>query len=251
MVLPSAITPMTRSPTLSGAHDQRPQRRALGDPARVGVDVVDDLADAAGGDRADDAVAAAEPGQARQLVAEAGDRRRARRSPRRAACTAPSVATIRWRASLQRELRDALDVEQRRQLLREAVDQVDLAVEVQHLGAERLALDLLGRPGDRAAWPRPARPAGPRTQPSGVPSWSTGKARGAAGAAASPASSRPSRSSTATGAPSAAASASTTARAPPWLPTTCLVRRGSRAAHRPSTSRAFSSSASGSNGLVM
>ena len=45
---------------------------------------------------------------------------------------------------LQRELGDALEVEQRRQLLREAVDQVDLAIEVQHLGAERLALDLAG-----------------------------------------------------------------------------------------------------------
>ena len=41
---------------------------------------------------------------------------------------------------LQRELRHALDVEQRRQLLGEAVDQVDLAIEVQHFGAERLAL---------------------------------------------------------------------------------------------------------------
>ena len=43
----------------------------------------------------------------------------------------------------QRELGHALDVEQRRQLLREAVDQIDLAIEVQHLGTERLALHLL------------------------------------------------------------------------------------------------------------
>ena len=79
--------------------------------------------------------------------------------------TTPSVATIRCRASCRVSARDALQVEQRRQLLREAVDQVDLAIEVQHLGAERLALGLALRPDAPAASPRRAAARRPSTHP--------------------------------------------------------------------------------------
>ena len=122
--------------------DERLHRRLLGDAPRVLVHVVDDLADAAGRHRPHDA--AAEP------------------EPRSVGISSPKPATAVELAGrlveqhdhavggydqvprfLQGQLRHAVEVQQRRQLLGEAVDQVDLAVEVQHLGPERLALDLL------------------------------------------------------------------------------------------------------------
>ena len=50
------------------------------------------------------------------------------------------MATIRCRASCERQPGHALDVEQRGELLGEAVNQIDFAVEVQDLGAERVTL---------------------------------------------------------------------------------------------------------------
>ena len=55
-VLPSAMTPMTRSPTFSGAQISALSAVWLVTRRGIAVDVVDDLADAARRDRADDAV---------------------------------------------------------------------------------------------------------------------------------------------------------------------------------------------------
>ena len=60
---------------------------------------------------------------------------------------APSVACDELPGLFEGELGDAIEVEQRRQLLGEGVDEVDLPVEVQDLGAERL---LFGLPGGEA-----------------------------------------------------------------------------------------------------
>ena len=97
-VLPSAITPITRSPTFSGAQISAWSAVWLATRRGSRVDVVDDLGDAARRDRADDAVAAPEAVERRQLVAEAGHRRQ-RAVASSSSMTTPSVATIRCRAS--------------------------------------------------------------------------------------------------------------------------------------------------------
>ena len=130
VVLPSAMTPMTRSPTLSGAANSALDRRVLDGAPRIPVHVVDDSRRC----------------RSRATSADDASTQRGSRSVRGSSSPKPATVSeragpfveqhhravgrrrIRWRASLSVSLRDALDVEQRRQLLGEAVDQVDLAV---------------------------------------------------------------------------------------------------------------------------
>ena len=111
----------------------------LEDAARVLVHVVDDFPDAARGDGADDAVAATEAGEGRELVTEPGDA-----GERLAFLLEQHDHAVggddHLSRLLQRELRDAFEVEECRQFLRKGVNEVDLAVQMQDLGAERLSL---------------------------------------------------------------------------------------------------------------
>ena len=137
------MTPMTRSPTLSGAARSARSVVSRDDAARVQLDVVDDFAHAVGSDCADNAVTDSIAWKRRYLVAE---RRHAHErlivlveQHDHAVGGHDHVSCF-----LQRQPRDALDIEQRSQLLREAVNEIDLAIEMQHLGTERFALHFFG-----------------------------------------------------------------------------------------------------------
>jgi hypothetical protein len=244
-VLPSARTPRTRSPTLSGA-----AMSACSVVSRtILVLVVDDLGVARCGDGSDDAAAAQEAVQARHLVAER--RHRVQAAGRLIEQEDGAIGRDdQVTCLLQREVRHALDVEQRRQLLGEAVDQVDLAIEVQDLGAERLAFDLLrdqmveqrrDRPGARRSRHPPELLLGVRDREARararVLSLTVQQATG--------------------GILDAHRHAQCVRqgghqRAGALLPADDVTQRdAAHCIHRPRTSRAFCSSASGSNGLVM
>ena len=154
---------------------------------------------------------------------------------------------IECRASRSVRLGHALDVEQRRQLLREAVDQVDFAIEVQDLGTERLALHFLRHQvlEQRRDGPRRLGSAHP---PERCPvvlhgvARRRGRPRHLAGQEA------------AIGVFDGHASADRRGDGVDDCPGTAPAAdqlAQADAAHRPSTSRAFISSASGSKGLVM
>ena len=164
----------------------------------------------------------------------------------------PSVATIICRASLQRQPRDAVQIEQRRELLREAVDQIDFAIEVQHLGAERL---LLGIPGHEMVAGAP--PTGPRRARTAGPSRAPGRRPVSSASVAAPSPEPrhgaccPSASSTATGDAERTRRSRSKGAGIPLTPQRAAGRARESSRQSPRTSRAFCSSASGSNGFVM
>ena len=252
IVLPSAMTPITRSPTFSGAQMSALMRRCRLIVRRGSLSTSLTISPiAARGDRADDALAAPE---ARASPA-------ARRRTRRPVVSVSGLLVEQQHDAvggddevtrlLQRELRDALDVEQRRQLLREAVDQIDLAIEVQHLGAERLLLDVIATPGVEQRRHGRRVALGPATQPSTLrrrASPGTRPRRRQRGAVEhAPVGVLDGTRGRRAPRPRAVSSASRAGLAP----RICRRRDAAHHGQRPSTSRAFSSRASGSNGLVM
>ncbi len=65
---------MTRSPTLSGAQNERPQTCSIDDTPRIGVDVVNNFGNAGRRDRSDDADATLKRSDPREAVAKKGER---------------------------------------------------------------------------------------------------------------------------------------------------------------------------------
>jgi hypothetical protein len=103
------------------------------------VDIVDDFADPALHDRADDAVPSPEAGERGHLVAETSNDIQivCRIVEQHDHAVGGHDHVTRF---LQREAGDAIQIEQRRELFRKAVDQVDLAIQIQDLCCERLLL---------------------------------------------------------------------------------------------------------------